>query len=206
MSQLTMFADSATLSDSSIPVAESPANEGPAVSAVAEIDSRLREGAVAWRAVVDELETARRNLVLATAELQTARRVAANQKRAKVDDSGVAPRVVDVAGEEARCKDLLESFEGVRKESEVQRLALHGEMEALRQRRNEELARLGAPTRAAYDAAERSGRVPVISAIVDNACSSCAAAVPVRTGAAIGSAGVVVCSACGRLLRPAEVM
>ncbi len=208
MSNLLLSPGAATEVEWSSSTVDVVSLESADLATVAEIDSRLGECAGLWAAVVEQFETARRNLVLATAELQKTRRLAANQRRAK-DENPDAPRPVvsveAIEADEGRRAKLLVDFEAGLQQAEARRLALHGEMDLLRKRKADNLARLTPSLRATYNAAERAGRIPVIAALVNHTCSCCSAPVPTNESAAATKGSAVVCGGCGRLLILAEV-
>ncbi len=178
----------------------SPAGDGRAVAALAEIDSRLRERETAWKVVVRQLDASRRELAVIAARLQRTRSLAARQSRGESDAPG-GPKRPDLApGEEAHHARLLQEFEAGLKETETRRVALHDETERLRDRKQAALRRLSAPLRSAYEAALQAGRVPAIEIVEGGLCSGCAARLPSLVVEAVGRGAVVVCRGCERLL------
>jgi len=181
----------------------SPASDGRALAALAEIDSNLREGEGAWKAVVRQLDASRRELALAAVQLQMTRSLAARQSRSEDVSGGHKPS--DLApGEEAEYARLLQQFEAGLTEAETRRVALHHETEGLRHRKEAVLRQLSAPVRSAYEAALQAGRVPAITIVVNGVCSACTSRLPLAVVEASGRGSVVVCSGCARLLCPIE--
>jgi len=81
------------------------------------------------------------------------RRSAARQSLSEDDESdGRKPPDLALA-EEAHYARLLQPFEAGLTEAEMQRVALHGETERLRHRKQAGLRQLSAPVRSAYEAA-----------------------------------------------------
>jgi len=178
----------------------SPAGDGRAVAALAEIDSRLRERETAWKVVVRQLDASRRELAVIAARLQRTRSLAARHSRGESDAPG-GPKRPDLAqGEEAHHARLLQEFEAGLKETETRRVALHDETERLRDRKQAALRQLSAPLRSAYEAALQAGRVPAIAIVAGGLCSGCAARLPSLVVEAVGRGAVVVCRGCERLL------
>ncbi len=178
----------------------SPAGDGRAVAALAEIDSRLRERETAWKVVVRQLDTRRRELAVIAARLQRMRSLAARQSRGESEVSGGRKRPDLAQDEEARHARLLQEFEAGLKETETRRVALHDETERLRHRKEAALRRLSAPLRFAYEAAFQAGRVPAITIVAGGLCSGCGSRLPSLVVEAVRRGAVVVCRGCERLL------
>ncbi len=173
-----------------------------ALTALAEIDSHLREGECAWKAVVRKLDASRRELAVAAVQVQMTRSLAGRQSRRKDDESDGRHRPDFGLAEEAHYTGLLQEFEVELTDAEARRVALHGETERLRQRKQAALRQLSAPVRSAYEAALHEGRVPAITVVVDGACRACASRVPPAVVEASGREAVVMCGGCGALLCP----
>jgi len=178
----------------------SPAGDGRAVAALAEIDSRLRERETAWKVVIRQLDARRRELVVIAARLQRTRSLAARHSPGESEVSGGRKRPDLAQGEEAHHARLLQEFEEGLKETETRRVALHDETEVLRHREEAALRQLSAPLRFAYEAALQAGRVPAITIVAGGLCSGCAARLPSLVVGAISRGAVVVCRGCERLL------
>lgn len=174
------------------------------LAALAEMDSRLRECESAWKTVVRQLDATRRELAVATGQLQRARSRATQRLRGEDDDSGAPTRPALVQSDEVRRARLLQEFEARLKEAEAQRVALHGETEQLRHRRQEILRRLSAPVRSAYEAAVQAGRVPALTTVADGVCSGCSSRLLAPVVEAVARGAAVVCRGCERLLCPTE--
>jgi predicted nucleic acid-binding Zn-ribbon protein len=182
----------------------SPASDGRALAALAEIDSSLRDGEGAWKAVVRQLDVSRRQLAVAAVQLQMTRSLAARQSRREDDESDGRKRPDLVPGEEAHYARLLQQFEAGLTEAETRRVALHHETEGLRHRKQAALRQLSAPVRSGYEAALQAGRVPAITTVAGGVCSGCASRLPLAVVEACGRGAVVVCYGCARLLLPTE--
>jgi len=181
----------------------SPASDGRALAALAEIDSNLREGEGAWKAVVRQLDASRRELALAAVQVQMTRSLAARQSRSEdVSDGPMRPELSP--RDEAEYARLLQQFEAGLTEAETRRVALHHETEGLRQRKQAALRQLSAPVRSVYEAALQAGRVPAITIGVNGVCSACTSRLPLAVVEPSGRGNVVVCSGCARLLCPIE--
>jgi inactivated superfamily I helicase len=169
-----------------------------------EIDSNLREGERAWKAVVRKLDASRQELAVAAVQLQMTRSLAARQSRCEDGESDGRKRPDLAPGEEAHYARLLEQFEARLTEAETRRVALHGETELLRHRKQAVLRQLSAPVRSACEAAFQAGRVPAITTVASGVCSGCASRLPSAVVDAVGHGAVVICSGCARLLCPTE--
>ncbi len=181
---------------------DSSEDRAPALTALAEIDSRLREGERAWKAVVRKLDASRRELAVAAVQVQMTRSLAGRQSRRNDHEPDGRNRPDLGLAEEAHYTGLLQEFEVELTDAEVRRVALHGETERLRQRKQAALRQLSAPVRSAYEAALQAGRVPAITVVVDGACRACASQSPPAVVEASGRGAVVVCGGCARLLCP----
>jgi len=169
-----------------------------------EIDSNLREGERAWKAVVRKLDASRQELAVAAVQLQMTRSLASRQSRSEDDDSGGRKRPDLALGEEGHYARLLQQFEARLTAAETRRTELHGETERLRHRHQAALRQLSAPIRSGYDAAFQAGRVPAITTVASGVCSECASRLPSAVVEAVGHGAVVICSGCARLLCPTE--
>lgn len=145
---------------------ESACSDGRVLTALAEIDSNLRESDCAWKAVVRKLDACRQEPAVAAVQLQR--------------------------------------FEARLTEAETRRVALHGETERLRHRKQAALRQLSAPVRSAYEAAFQAGRVPTITTVASGVCSGCASRLPSAVVEAVGHGAVAICGGCARLLCPTE--
>jgi len=180
----------------------SPCSDGRVLTALAEIDSNLREGELAWKAVVRKLDASRQELAVAAVQLQMTRSLAARQSRCEDGESDGRKRLALALGEEAHYPRLLQQFEAGLTEAETRRVALHGETERLRHRQQAALRQLSAPVRSAYEVAFQAGRVPAITTVASGVCSVCASPLPSAVVEAVGHGAVVICGGCARLLCP----
>jgi predicted nucleic acid-binding Zn-ribbon protein len=171
---------------------------------LAEIDSNLRKGELAWKAVVRKLDASRQELAVAAVQLQMTRSLASRQSRSEEDESAGLKRPDLALGEEAHYARLLQQFEAGLTEAETRRVALHGETERLRHCQQAALRQLSPPVRAAYEAAFQAGRVLPITTMAGGICGGCASRLPSAVVEAAGHGVVVVCGGCARLLCPTE--
>ncbi|HEY7516427.1 MAG TPA: hypothetical protein VIC87_18190 [Vicinamibacteria bacterium] len=177
-----------------------PSCDGRALSALAEIDVRLRELDRAWKGVALRLETSRRELAMAAVQLQRARSLAARRPRGGGDESDEPKPPAVAPSEEAHHVRLFELFEAELKNAEAERLAVHHETQGLRQRRIAALRQLPADVRSAYEAALQAGRAPVLTTMTEGACDTCASPLPPPVVEAVRRGVVRVCHGCERLL------
>lgn len=157
---------------------ESPAGDGRAVSALAEIDSCLRERETEWKVVVRQLDASRRELTVIVARLQRTRSLTGRQSRGETEVSGARKQPDHAQGEEAHHARLLQEFEAGLRETETRRVTLHDETERLRHRKQAALRQLSEPLRSAYEAALQAGHVPAITIVAGGLCSGCASGLP----------------------------
>ena len=180
----------------------SPGSDGRVLTALAEIDSNLREGERAWKAVVRKLDASRQELAVAAVQLQMTRSLASRQSRKEDGESDGRNRPDLALGEEVHYARLLEQFEAGLTEAETRRVALHGETERLRHRQQAALRQLSASVRSGYEAAFQAGRVPAITTVASGVCGGCASRLPSAVVDAVGDGAVMICSGCVRLLCP----
>ena len=185
-------------------LARSPFWDSRVLTILGDLDLHLRDQEGEWKSVVAKLSAARRELAMATAELQKTRALAVQQSRGKDEDSVAWDRLALAYGEEERHARLLRQFEAALKEAEARRGALHEETERLKNRRQAALLHLSAPIRVAYEAASRAGRVPAFTTAVDGLCCVCRARLPSEVVEAVVRGAVVVCRGCERVLCPTE--
>ena len=177
-------------------------NDGHVLPELAEIDSRLRDLGRAWKDVAQRLERSRRELAVATVQLQRARSLAARRPRAGEDESN-APKAPAVgASEQAQLVRLFEQFEAELTEAEARRLTVHDETQSLRRRRQAALRQLPPELHSPYEAAVHAGRVPVLTTVADGTCAACRSGLPTAVVEAVGGGAVMVCRGCERLLCP----
>jgi predicted nucleic acid-binding Zn-ribbon protein len=169
-----------------------------------DLDLHLRDQEGEWKSVVAKLSAARRELAMATAQLQTTRSLAVREPHLKDEDSVTRERATLAYGREERHARLLRQFEAALREAEARRGALHEETERLKNRRQAALLHLSAPVRVAYEAASRAGRVPAVTPAVDGLCRVCRARLPSEVVEAVVHGAVVSCPGCERLLCPTE--
>jgi hypothetical protein len=172
---------------------------------VGDLDLRLRDQKDAWRSVVAKTGAARRELAVATAQLQRTALRAAQQSARKDGDfpAREGPGLV-YAEEERRHTRLLLQFEAGLKEAEARRGALHDETERLEDRRQAAALHLSTPVRMAYETALRAGLVPAVTTARGGLCSACRARLPSDVIEALARGAVTVCRGCERLLCPTE--
>ena len=184
--------------------ARSPFWDSRVLTILGDLDVHLRDQEDAWKAVVGKLDAARRDLAVATAQLQRTRSLAVRRSHRNEDDSLARDGTALAYAEEERQARLLRQFEAALKEAEARRDALHEETERLRNRRQAALLHLSAPVRVAYEAALRAGRVPAVTTARDGLCSVCRARLPSEVVEAVVRGAVVICRGCERLLSPTE--
>jgi len=90
---------------------------------LAEIDSNLREGERAWKAVVRKLDASRQELAVAAVQLQMTRSLASRQSRKEDGESDGRKRPDLALGEEAHYARLLQQFEAGLTEAEMRRVS-----------------------------------------------------------------------------------
>jgi hypothetical protein len=182
----------------------SPFWDSRVLTILGDLDLHLRDQEDAWKSVVGKLDAARRELAVATAQLERTRSLAVRPSHRDDDESLARDGPAPVYGEEERHARLLQRFEAALKEAEARRGALHEETERLRNRKQAALLHLSTPVRVAYEAALRAGRVPAVTTALDGLCCVCRARLPSGVVEAAVRGAVVVCRGCDRLLCPTD--
>jgi hypothetical protein len=179
-------------------------HDGRVLTGLAEIDSRLRELDQEWTSIAQKVETSRRELAVAAVELQRARLLAARRARGedREPDEPMPPPLA--ASEEAHHVRLFEHFEAELREAEARRIAIHNERQTLRKPREAARRQLSAAVRSAYEWALQAGRIPVLTAVADEACVACGSRLNPAVVEAVGRGDIRVCAGCARILCPSR--
>lgn len=179
-----------------------PRSDGRLLADVAGLDQLVREREAVWKGLAQALDAVRRQVTLAGVEAQKSRSRGSHQA-AQGGGPGQA-RPPAPTGDEVSARNLMRQFETTQRETEERRVALHAEMEELRQRRQALLRRLPAPVSRAYRSLADAGRVPAIAAVAEATCSGCQSPVPASVTELLTHGAVTACARCERLLHLAR--
>lgn len=178
-----------------------PSGDGALLAELADLDFSLQERGVAWHELARRLDALRREIVVTSTQAQRSRSLAARRALRDQDGGQEAPPPAPTR-DAASAARLTHEFEAALRETEERRVALHAEMEALRRRRQDLLARLPAPISQAYKGLTDAGRTPAVATVLSGACGGCQAPLPASVVEILDQGAVVACARCERLLLP----